>query len=229
MMTEQEVRDGVAARQWFHNIQLPYGIVTPGTREPDAWQSYKLPERLDGKRVLDIGAWDGGFSFEAERRGAKSVTAMDVWNRDDVNGSPGLGWDNYQFAHDALASQVETLNRSILDPFQVGRKFDLILFLEVLYHLQDPIYGLRRVRDFLDDGGMVCLETWIDAEWINEPAMIFYPGKELAGDGTNWWGPNIKCVHEMAKAAGFASSEMVWFRNDVHFDGRGKRACFHLR
>lgn len=228
-MTEQEIRDGVAARKWFHNIQLPYGIVTPGTREPDAWQTYKLPEKLDGLSVLDIGAWDGGFSFEAERRGADSVTAMDVWNCTDEPGSAGNGWDNYQFAHAALDSQVQTLNRSITSIWQVGRKFDLILFLEVLYHLQEPLYALRRINSMLACGGMVCLETWIDAEWIEEPAAIFYPGAELAGDPTNWWGPNVKCVQSWAIAAGFATCELVWSKNDVHLGGRGKRACFHLR
>jgi tRNA (mo5U34)-methyltransferase len=229
-MTEQEIRDGVAARQWKHQIRLPHGIVTPGSRDIEAaWKAYHLPEDLSGQSVLDIGAWDGGFSFESERRSASSVVAMDVWDTKDEPGSGGYGWDNYQFAHDALSSQVQTLNRSILDPFQVLKTYDLILFLEVLYHLQEPIYALHRVRSMLSKGGVCCLETWIDAEWINEPAMIFYPGAELAGDPTNWWGPNIKCVQSMAVSVGFVSCEVIWEQPDVHLGGRGKRACFHLR
>lgn len=229
MMTEQEIRDGVASRKWFHCIQLPYGIITPGTREPDAWQTYKLPERLDGKRVLDIGAWEGGFSFEAERRGAASVTAMDVWNCTNEPGSGGYGWDNYKFCHNAINSLVNTWNLNVYELDKRDTKFDWILFLEVLYHLQDPLRALRNVRQRLNDGGTVCLETWIDAEWIDQPAAIFYPGGELAGDPTNWWGPNIKCVQSWAVSAGFTSAESVWWRQDVHFEGRGKRACFHLR
>ncbi len=226
-MTEQEIRDGVESRKpWFHCIKLPFGIVTPGTREPDAWETYKLPERLDGKRVLDIGAWEGQFSFEAEQRGAKTVVAMDVWNRKDEPGSGGYGWFNYQFAHEVLKSQVETLDRNIYE-IQVYRQFDLVLFLEVLYHLQEPFLGLRRVSSLTAPGGMLCLETWIDAEWIDEPAMIFYPGKELNGDPTNWWGPNIACVQSMVLAAGFKTCQLVWSRPDVHLGGRGKRACFH--
>lgn len=230
MMTEQEIRDGVAARKWFHNIQLPYGIVTPGTREPDAWQTYKLPEQLDGLRVLDIGAWDGGFSFEAERRGAEQVYAMDLWEGGDGVGSMGLGKDNFDFAHTALASSVFSLRESVYSlPNLCLPRFDLVLFLEVLYHLHHPILALKWIREVVAPNGMVCLETWIDAEWIEEPAAIFYPGAELAGDPTNWWGPNIKCVQSWAIAAGFATCELVWSKNDVHLGGRGKRACFHLR
>lgn len=237
MMTEQEIRDGVADRKWFHNIQLPYGIVTPGTREPDAWQTYKLPEKLDGLRVLDIGAWEGGFSFESERRGASSVTAMDVWNRTNEPGSGGYGWENFQFCHRVLGSGVKTWNMNVYDLDALDKRphdqddvtFDMILFLEVLYHLQDPLRAIRNIRNRLAKNGMVCLETWIDAEWIEEPAAIFYPGAELAGDPTNWWGPNIKCVQSWAIAAGFAACELVWSKNDVHLGGRGKRACFHIR
>lgn len=229
-MTKDEIVDGVAKRKWFHCIDLGDGIVTPGYRERDAWTTYRLPERLDGKRVLDIGAWEGGFSFESERRGASQVVAMDVWKREDEPGSGGFGWDNFQFAHEAIGSHVIPENRNV---YELGRadlgQFDLVLFLEVLYHLQDPILGLRNVRRVLAPGGFVCLESWIDAEWIEPPAMIFYSGDELNKDPTNWWGPNLKCVELMAKAAGFQSAELVWWRPDGHFDGRGKRACFHLK
>jgi tRNA (mo5U34)-methyltransferase len=227
-MTENEIREGVDKRKWFHCIQLPYGIITPGTREADAWQTYKLPERLNGKRVLDIGAWEGGFSFEAERRGAEHVVAMDVWGSVDEPGSGGYGWDNFQFAHDALQSRVVPEQMNVYSLSASLGPFDLILFLEVLYHLQDPFLGLRRVRSAMAKGGMVCMETWIDAEWVDEPAAIFYPGNELNGDRTNWWGPNVKCVQSLAAAAGFTSADLVWWRQDVHFGGRGKRACFHL-
>lgn len=230
-LPRKEVEAGIAARQWFHCVKLPYGLVTPGTREPNAWDMYKLPEKMDGKRVLDIGAWEGGFSYEAERRGAERVVAMDVWNKSDEPGSAGFGWDNFQWLHRAIGSKVIPENRNVydLDKEPLLGKFDLILFLEVLYHLQDPIRGLKCVRSALAPGGTVCLETWVDAEWINEPAAIFYPGGELNNDGTNWWGPNIKCVQSMAVAAGFTEAPVVWSRNDVHFGGRGKRVCFHLR
>lgn len=232
-LSREEIESGIASRRWFHRIKLPFDLVTPGTREPEAWEMYKLPESLDGKRVLDVGAWDGGFSFESEARGAASVIAMDLWNTQTDPGSVGAGWDNFRFAHDALQSKVQPWNASVYDllPWDGAafRSFDLILFLEVLYHLHNPMLALRRIHDVLSPDGLCCLETWIDAEWISEPAAIFYPGSELNGDPSNWWGPNVACVQGMAKASGFASCELVWWRQDVHFVGRGKRAAFHLR
>lgn len=228
-MTEPELRAAVASRQWFHCVRLPYDIVTPGTREPDAWATYHLPDRLDGQSVLDIGAWEGQFSFEAERRGAALVVAMDVWDTKSEPGSAGLGNANFRFCHDALDSRVQQINRNVYDLRPKHGPFDLILFLEVLYHLQHPLLGLQRVASVLAPGGLLCMESWIDAEWIESPAAMFYPGAELNGDPTNWWGPNVLCVQSLAVAAGFKTCDLVWSRPDVHFGGRGKRACFHAR
>ena len=227
-MTEQEIRDGVAARHWFHNIHLPYGIKTPGTRDPNAWSMYKLPEKLDGLHVLDIGAWDGGFSYESERRGAASVTAMDLWG--NIHGEPGSmgeGWDNFSFAHKALESKVVPVNRNVYDLNPDCGQFDLVLFLEVLYHLQDPMKGLKCVHSVIKPGGKLVLETWMDALSVPVPAMFYYEGDELNKDATNWWGPNKLCVEAMLRTTGFKNIEQVYFRQDCHFEGRGQRACFH--
>jgi len=228
------LRTALPAPKWLHCVHLPYSIITPGFREPNAWSLYHLPERLDGQRVLDIGAWEGQFSFEAERRGAAHVTAMDLWGNDPSKpdaepGSMGAGWANFQFCHAALHSRVVSLNRNVYDLTPTQGPYDLVLFLEVLYHLQDPMRGLRNIASVLAPNGLLCLETWIDAEWIDAPAAIFYPGAELNGDPTNWWGPNIACVQSMAVAAGFKTCDIVYSRNDVHFGGRGKRVCFHAR
>lgn len=232
-MTTEEIQAEVAKRHWFHSIDLGNGIVTPGHGRAHYWQDYQLPERLDGKTVLDIGAWDGFFSFEAEKRGAARVVAMDVWDRPENVGSLGSGRDNLDFVKQVLGSKIEPLN---CDIYQIGipgspiiGQFDVVLFLQVLYHLQHPMLGLTNLRLLTAPEGVAYLETWIDAEWVQEPAMIFYPDSELANDPTNWWGPNIKCVEAMAKAAGFKECTCVWWRQDCYFDGRGKRACFHLK
>src|SRR5579871_715986 len=65
---------------WYHSIELPDGTVIPGIQTIDQLRAriaqYPIPRDLTGKRVLDIGAWDGWFSFEMERRGA-TVVAVD--------------------------------------------------------------------------------------------------------------------------------------------------------
>lgn len=227
--TRDALQNAVEVRRpWFHVIPLPHGVVTPGTREPDAWALYKLPERLDGLTVLDIGAWEGQFSFEAERRGAAAVTAMDVWNRNDEPGSIGAGWERFQFCHAALKSNVHARNCNVYtlsDSGIGGGEFGLVLFLEVLYHLQDPFLGLRKVASVCRR--QLVLETWLDCCETPFPAMAFYPGAELNGDPTNWWGPNQACVEALLRATGFTRVEMVWSRADIHLGGRGRRACFH--
>jgi len=76
----EALRREVASIKWYHNIDLGHGIVTPGIdNTPKKLGRLHFPERLDGKTVLDIGAWDGFFSFEAERRGAARVLATDSY------------------------------------------------------------------------------------------------------------------------------------------------------
>ena len=57
---------------WFHRIELPGGVVTPGW-SPISAISYGIPADLTGKRVLDAGARDGYWTFEALKRGAREV------------------------------------------------------------------------------------------------------------------------------------------------------------
>ena len=70
---EAQVR---AFPHWYHRIELPHGVVTPGGH-PHSAAAYRVPDRLDGKRVLDVGAWDGFWTFEALKRGAAEAVAID--------------------------------------------------------------------------------------------------------------------------------------------------------
>lgn len=209
-----EVREEAERIRWFHPIDLGNGIVTPG-RDPAPRRLARLhlPERLDGLSVLDIGAWDGFFSFEAERRGAARVLATDwfCW------GGPGWGTrEGFDFARGVLGSRVEDREVDLpdLSPKTVGTH-DLVLFLGVLYHLRDPLLALERVASVT--AGTVVLETAVDMLWARRPAAAFYPGAELNADPTNWWGPNPAAVEGMLRAVGFRTVRMVdlsplWWR-----------------
>src|SRR5690349_3121264 len=109
----EQLRAEVAKIKWYHHIDLGNGIVTPGGDIPgkDKLDFVKLPADLTGMTVLDIGAWDGFFSFEAERRGAKRVVATDsyVW-RVGEQGNAG-----FQLARRALRSKVEDREIEVLD------------------------------------------------------------------------------------------------------------------
>lgn len=198
MIHQQEI-DAV---QWWHTIELPGGIKTPGR---NATASYlpmlHLPEDLRGQTVLDIGTWDGYYAFECERRGGK-VLATDsfMWE----NGTGRAGFD---LAHRALHSSIDSMHIDVmhLDP-AIGR-FDLVLMLGVLYHMKHPLLALERVRTVTR--GTLVLETHVDMLTVAGPAMAFYEGTECAGDPTNWCGPNPPAVLAMLRTAGFKDPRVV--------------------
>ena len=77
-LTREEVEAAVQSVPfWWHSIDLGSGIVTPGTQSQEflkaRMRSLQLPD-LQGKSVLDIGAYDGFYSFEVERLGAARVS-----------------------------------------------------------------------------------------------------------------------------------------------------------
>ncbi|MBX7164741.1 MAG: DUF1698 domain-containing protein [Pirellulales bacterium] len=191
---------------WFHRIQLDEGVVTPGLDStPEKLQTICLPANLAGKSVLDIGAWDGFFSFEAERRGARRVVACDsqVWK------VPQIGKHGFNFAKRILNSQVESVELEVLDigPEKIGT-FDVVLFLGVLYHLPNPVQALQKVASVV--GEMLILETHVDLLDVPRPAIAFYPGDELNNDISNWCGPNGPALEGMLKAVGFQRTSIVY-------------------
>jgi tRNA (mo5U34)-methyltransferase len=196
----EELQAQVEAIRWFHSIDLGSGIVTPGEDDtPSKLRTIGLPERMDGLSVLDVGAWDGFFSFEAERRGAARVLSTDdfCWS--------GEGWGTkagFDLAHRTLGSKVESKEIGVLDlsPEQVGT-FDLVLFLGVLYHMKHPLLSLERIATVTKR--QLILETGTDMTWFRKPLLAYYAQDEAAGDDTNWSGPNPSAVVAMLQTAGF--------------------------
>jgi tRNA (mo5U34)-methyltransferase len=161
--------------------------------------------------VLDIGAWDGFFSFEAERRGAKRVVAYDLTPED---------YFGFAAARELLGSKAEYIQGSVYDiKRELIGAFDVVLFVGVLYHLRYPLLALDRIRDvcdgymiiethsldncvILDDGRKTTLEG-IDPRLSRIPLYRFYPGDELNGDYSNWFSPNRRAIEEGLRTAGF--------------------------
>jgi tRNA (mo5U34)-methyltransferase len=204
-VTVDALREEAERIRWFHSIELAPGLVTRGLDDTRARVDIlRLPD-LRGKTVLDVGAWDGFFSFEAERRGAARVVATDsfAWS--------GATWgrkDGFELARRALGSRVEDVEIDVLDlsPETVGR-FDVVLFPGVLYHMKHPLLALERVASVT--GETLVLETAVDCTWTRRPAAAFYPHHGLGWDPTNWWGPNPEAVAAMLRVAGFESVELV--------------------
>ena len=208
--------DDINKINWWHRIDLGNGITTPGRDDsPTKLEQIKLPENLNGLSVLDIGAWDGFFSFECERRGARRVVALDKdWDY------PTIGKRGFELARRVLGSKVEDVELDVRDisPERVGI-FDLVLFLGVLYHKPHPLLALERVASVV--GKQLILETHVDMSEHDRPVLAFYPEDECANDPTNWFGPNRAAVEAMLRVVGFRKVELMSSTPVVRKPGEG--------
>lgn len=219
MMTTLDLQTSVDAfPYWYHKIELPGGVVTPGWA-PINPATYRIPEDLSGKRVLDVGSWDGYWAFEALKRGAKEVVAID-----DFSDYLGLleerdrkAWQTFDFCREALGYNETVCQRQELSVYnatedRIGR-FDIVFFFGTLYHLRYPMLSLDVLSSICD--GEIFIETAILDDYSPyqgglghgyggaQPVMEFYPNTELGGNSTNWWAPSLSCLGLMTMAAGF--------------------------
>jgi tRNA (mo5U34)-methyltransferase len=186
---------------WYHTIELPNGDVIPGLLPVDRLRKrlaqYEIPGDLRGKRVLDIGAWDGFYTFEMERRGAH-VVALDLFRN-----------EKFLLARELQKSKAEYVVGDIckLSSKDLGR-FDIVLFFGVLYHVKHPVMALENVCSMTLDTAYV--ESYVIDDPANldaVPILEFYEHTELRGQFDNWCGPNVACLMAMARTAGFAEVE----------------------
>ena len=197
----QELSASAQDRVRYHSIELPDGSVLPGLQSLDhlRWRLslFNLPADLRGKRVLDIGAWDGWFSFECERRGAE-VVAVDC-----------VELDTFLEARSLRHSKIEylTLDVDELSAARLGQ-FDVVLFFGVLYHLRHPMLGLQKVVELCRDTALI--ESFVMASEARPipTIMEFYEGVELGGQIDNWCGPTPECLLAMCRSTGFAEVEL---------------------
>ena len=195
---------------WYHYFKI--GNVentdTKTSRNYQMWVSSIIPENLENKTVLDIGAADGYYSFLCESRGAKKVVAVD-WTE-----FPG-----FTVTHKVLNSKVE-FRKLVIDDSTIGftkiksqvgtideikEKFDIILLFGVLYHIPSPIMVIQKL--FKNTSMLLIASHIIDSK---EPAMYYYPEYSLTpGDTTNWWVPTPSCLIDIGKRIGFMKSDLV--------------------
>jgi tRNA (mo5U34)-methyltransferase len=204
---------------WWHSFELPDGTLVEGVNTLDAQKAriaqFPIPADLTGRRALDIGAWDGWFTFELERRGAH-VVAIDRW-------------DNPRFRemHAALGSRAEYRQMNVydLDPAKLGR-FDVVLFLGVLYHLKHPLLALERVCSVTDDLAAVesfaLTDRFLPGMRVEEHSLLrYFERDEFGGQFDNWFAPTPRCLVEMCRTAGFPRAELA----SVHDYGAAVTCC----
>ena len=159
----------------------------------------RLPEDLTGKTVLDIGAWDGYYSFECEKRGA-TVTALEKEKRHGT----------LVELKETFDSNIEILYMDAYDIPSLDRQWDLVLCMGVIYHVQDPFKLINIVYDCTKENAII--ESAI-RNVGDEPLMFFYkvPNDEYP---TSWWIPNPGAVLGMMECAGFDTT----YRLDIEVE-----------
>jgi tRNA (mo5U34)-methyltransferase len=195
---------------WHSPIDLGHGIVTKDKRTQRRFERrlrlLKIPADLRGKRVLDIGTWDGFFSWELEKRGG-AVTAIDMWD------APSM--EQFLWVHRLKNSQVRYKRMDVFDlsPDSEGT-FDLIFCAGVLYHLRYPLATLEKIRKCCS--GQLILETvcMIPAVHNNFPMIAFFPGDEEAANPPRTWGisgaATVPWLKEALRSVGFKTVEIIY-------------------
>ncbi len=203
---------------------LGHGVVTPGredcTRELGR---LGLPKDLTGVRVLDIGCSDGFFCFECEQRGA-DVTGIDDFSTTPLN----RGNNGFAIAKKILKSDVQFFQQSIYDlnPESIDL-FDVVLFLNVLYHLRHPLLALEIIHRLLRPNGTMYLKTYFHQDFgvsrwgidvSRRPMMRFFESDELNQDPSNWWAPNRYCLEAMFRSIGFSNiKHLCTYGNRIYY------------
>ncbi|MHC4464313.1 MAG: class I SAM-dependent methyltransferase, partial [Planctomycetota bacterium] len=214
---------------WYHKIELPNGIVTPGWA-PICADKYAIPDDLTGKRILDIGAWDGYWTWEALKRGAKEVVAIDDFSDDLGSVERQESWGSFDLCREALGFTqkidsgwqneseqiVNRLKMSIYDIEELSC-FDIVFFFGTIYHLKHPLLALEKVSKVCDE---VYIESAICDDYSpyrgglnggyrnSDMVAEFYPGEEFGENKNNWWNPTLKCLGYMLQASGFPTIEL---------------------
>jgi len=215
---DHELKARVDALEWYHTMELPGGVVTPGFFDHrPVLHHYAFPARLDNIRALDIGTFDGFFAFEMERRGA-NVVALDVPDIDSLDFPAHLArtgrtrfqprHQNFDLARSSLGSAVE---RRFVSVYDVGDadlgQFDFVFVGSVLIHLRDPVGALMGLVTVLKPGGTIhiCEEVHRALDWLgrSRPLAKF----QAISPHLTWWIPNRACWEHMLLAAGFVEVE----------------------
>ena len=219
MVEKEEIEARVSKfPYWYHKIELPEGVVTPGWA-PLRPSSYRIPERLDGKRVLDVGAWDGYWTFEALKRGAIEVVAVDDFSDylGHLDNSNRRSWETFDLCRELLEFDDDRCKRYDMSVYDIDEsivgRFDVVFFFGTLYHLRYPLMALDRLSAVCDAD--IHIESAILDDYSpyrgglhngypdGQMVMEFYPRKEYGDNDSNWWAPTLHCLMNMVVAAGF--------------------------
>ena len=202
---------------WFHNLDLAGVPTAPdhflGDYPRLHWETFAhaLPEDLTGRTVLDVGCNAGFFSLQMKARGAARVVGID---------SDPRYLAQARLAAEVSRSDVEFRQLTVYEVAQLGERFDIVLFMGVLYHLRHPLLALDLLHEHAV-GEMLLFQSMLrgsddpidvagdypfsERAVFDRPAYpkLHFVERCYAGDQTNWWIPNRACAEAMLRSAGF--------------------------
>ena len=192
---------------WYHRIDLGDGLVTPGRDYDFMWQptlEFMSACSFRGKRVLDIGCWDGMFSFFAERQGAAQVVGTDVESH-----------PTQRFARKALRSKVKFKKASVYRlPRVFGKEsFDVVIFNSVLYHLMMPLLALLSINAVLKRGGTLLVESAYYNAGAEQPLIFVSFGEDeiYRGDVSSCTFPTPNAYRHMPGMSLFSVQRLLCY------------------
>jgi tRNA (mo5U34)-methyltransferase len=202
---------------WFHTFALnrENAIYTPGAARDHRYRVPALPDDLTGKRVLDVGTFDGFYAFLAEQRGATRVVAVDNEQyKHWVAARWGIqleGAEGFNAIHGLLDSAVVYRKIDAMELERLDETFDFVYCFGILHRVENPLGLLRVLLGTTAPGGTVLVETYgIRAEHRDGPAIrVSDPGEVYAGDDFVYWGFNDTGLERLARIAGFSRAEQV--------------------
>ena len=218
-LSEAEIRARAAALgPWFHNMDLRGVRTAPehflGDYPAVKWRGFAdaVPADLRGMSVLDIGCNGGFYSIEMKRRGAARVLGIDA-DADYLAQA--------RFAAEVTGHEIELRQLSVYDVARLGERFDLVIFMGVLYHLRHPLLALDLIHEHVARDLLLFQSMQRGAREVAQPApdyafeetavfddpawpKLHFVEHRYARDPTNWWVPNRACAEAMLRSAGFA-------------------------
>jgi len=232
-VTPQEIQRGIEELgPWFYPFEFGGGLRTTALVPPSVTDIFDtrlrmvesaltshFGERARHLECLDIGCHEGFYSLAMARRGMR-VTGVDGREENLSRArfiAQAMDVDNVSYRH----GRVETLAADL------AHKFDLTLFLGVLYHVEDPMLCLRQVAAVT--GEMCIVETQVVdevegvAEWGSRDWRRPYQGILALIDETGEFDagvretgmtpmatcPSPKALRFMLLQAGFRRVEQV--------------------
>jgi len=214
----------LAGRTCYHRWEIVPGLYTPGTHvefEPSKrFDELGIPPDISGLRALDVGAWDGAYTFELAKRGAE-VTALEPQDPDVTI---------FNAARTILNAQVNYIRGNVYDLTEKTHgKYNIVLFTGVYYHLKNPVLALQRIREILEDDGQLYIEGATCSDHLARqlassvpgasfkslmrlvdgmPISLFDWGHEIYDHPSNWFFPTRACLLGMLSDSGFIDIEL---------------------